>query len=327
MRLHSCDGGGCATLARMESQASKWATYEIEALVNNHCQCGENPLWDERRNVIFWEDIPNGRIYSLDPKTGKHQTVYDGEVVGGFSFQDDGKLLLFRDHEIAILNDDGSVEVLTRDIEAETGRFNDVMADPEGRVFAGTMGQDGTSSGGLFRVDLDGSVTKLWDGTSCANGMGFTPDLQKMYWTDSEAQKIFLYDYNRETGELSNRTEFYSSLDGSTPDGMSVDAAGDVWSAHWDGFAIHRLSPQGELKESIRFPVAQVSSLIFGGENLDEIYVTTAGGTFRKGEANHEISDEANDETSAEQSTPDGTLYRVRAGVKGQPRFRSRIQI
>lgn len=300
----------------MESEASKRANCEIEALVNEHCQCGENPLWDERRNLIFWEDIPNGLIYSLDPKTGKHRTVYDGDVVGGFTLQDDGKLLLFRDHDIALLNENGTTEVLTRDIDAQTGRFNDVIADPKGCVFAGTTGKDGVYSGGLFRVDLDGSVTKLWDGTSCANGMGFTPDLQKMYWTDSSAQKIFLFDYKLETGELSGKTEFYSSLDGSTPDGMSVDAAGDVWSAHWDGFAIHRLSPEGDLKESIKFPVAQVSSLIFGGENLDEIYVTTAGGTFRKNEP----------QTSA-QSTPDGTLYRVRVGVKGQPRFRSRIQI
>lgn len=298
----------------MENQQHNQARYEIEALVNEHCECGENPLWDDEKNLIFWEDIPNGLIYRLDPKTGKHETIYDDAVVGGFTFQADGKLLLFRDHDIALLHGDGNVEVLTRDIPKETGRFNDVIADPEGRVFAGTIGEDETSSGGLFRVDLDGSVTQLWSGTSCSNGMGFTPDLKKMYWTDSQARKIFISDYELATGELSNRTEFYSSLDESTPDGMSVDAAGDVWSAHWDGFAVHRLSPNGELKESIRFPVGKVSSLIFGGENLDEIYVTTAGGTFRKGE-------------TAQRSTPDGTLYRVRVGVKGQRRFRSRIRI
>lgn len=288
--------------------------YEIEALVNEHCECGENPLWDDENNLIYWEDIPNGRIYRLDPKTGVQETIYDGTVVGGFSFQADGKLLLFRDHDIALLNDDGTVEILTRDIDPTTGRFNDVMADPEGRVFAGTMGLEGQSTGGLFRVDLDGIVTKLWGGTSCSNGMGFTPDLKKMYWTDSEAKKIFIFDYDRATGELSNRTEFYSCQDESTPDGMTVDAAGDVWTAHWDGFAVHRLSADGMLKESIPFPVGQTSSLIFGGENLDEIYVTSAGGTFRKGEA-------------AGEDTPDGTLYRVKVGVKGQSRFRSRIRI
>ena len=291
--------------------------YQLEPLANEHCQCGENPLWDERKNLIYWTDIPNGVIFRLDPKTGEHEKIYDDEApVGGFTFQEDGKLLLFRDHDIALRHDDGRIEVLTRDIEAQTGRFNDVMADSQGRVFAGTMGfNNEESNGGLFRVDLDGSVTRLWSGTSCSNGMGFTPDGKKMYWTDSEAKKIFLFDYDAESGELSNQTEFYSCPDESTPDGMTVDANGDVWSAHWDGFAIHRFSSDGALKESIQFPVAKVSSLIFGGENLDEIYVTTAGGVARRGQAH-------------EGSTPsDGTLYRVRVGVKGQPRFRSRIRL
>lgn len=298
----------------MKPQAQKTTAYPIEALVNEHCGCGENPLWDEEKNLFYWEDIPSGRVFCLDPKTGKHQTIYDGAVVGGFTFQADGKLLLFRDHDIALLQNDGTVEILTRDIDPETGRFNDVMADPEGRVFAGTMGKDGETSGGLFRIDLNGSVHKLWSGTACANGMGFTPDLKKMYWTDSTARKIFLFDYDRATGELSNRSEWYSSMEESVPDGMTVDAAGDVWSARFNGFEVRRFSSDGELKDSIRFPVAQITSVIFGGENLDELYVTTAGGTYRKGE-------------KAIQSTPDGTLYRVRVGVKGQRRFCSRIRI
>src|SRR5690606_16247137 len=104
---------------------------------------------------IYWADIPNGRIFRFDPASGKHEKIYDGEVVGGFTLQADGKLLLFGDHSISLLEDDGSLRVLTRDVPAETGRFNDVLADPEGRVFAGTMGQGGDLSGGVFRVDLD----------------------------------------------------------------------------------------------------------------------------------------------------------------------------
>jgi sugar lactone lactonase YvrE len=93
---------------------------------------------------------------------------------------------------------------------------------------------------------------------------------------------------------------------------MAVDSEGCVWSAHWDGWSIHRLDPQGKLMESIKFPVAKVSSCVFGGENMEELFVTTAGGSARKGQ-------------EYEKSTPDGTLYRVRVGVRGLPKFRSNI--
>jgi D-xylonolactonase len=188
------------------------------------------------------------------------------------------------------------------------------MADPEGRVFAGTMGIDSELCGGLFRIDPDGSVRQMWSGTGCSNGMGFTPDLKRMYWTDSTARKIFIFDYDRASGDLENRREFYSAPDDAgIPDGMTVDSEGCVWSAHWDGFAVHRFDPQGKLMESIAFPVGQTSSVTLGGENLDELYVTTAGGSARKGE------------NKSGESTADGTLFRVRVGVKGQPEFRSRL--
>jgi sugar lactone lactonase YvrE len=87
-------------------------------------------------------------------------------------------------------------------------RFNDVIADPEGRVFAGTIGKT-AAVGGLYRNDLDGQIEQLWSGTGCANGMGFTPDLRRFYWTDSTAQLVYIADYDRSSGALSNRREFY----------------------------------------------------------------------------------------------------------------------
>jgi D-xylonolactonase len=289
------------------------AKYDVEPLANEHCQIGENPLWHTDEQRIYWEDIPNGYVFRFNPRTGQHEKVYDGTVVGGFTFQADGKLLLFRDHDIALLNEDDTTQVLARDVATSAGRFNDVMADPEGRVFAGTTGGVAELSDGLFRVERDSRVTELWSGTGCSNGMGFTPDLKQMYWTDSSARKIFLFDYDRASGALENRREFYSAPGNvEIPDGMAVDVEGCIWSAQWDGYAVHRLDPEGKLMESVRFPVAQVSSVAFGGENFDEIYVTTAGGTARKGR-------------SAGDDTADGTLYRVRVGVKGKPEFRSRI--
>jgi D-xylonolactonase len=137
--------------------------------------------------------------------------------------------------------------------------------------------------------------------------MSFSLDLQKFYWTDSTARVIYVFDYDRRSGEISNRTEFLQPpQEHGLPDGLTMDTEGCIWQAFWDGSAIRRYSPQAELLETIDIPVPKVTSLIFGGADLRELYVTTAGG-----------SDDAD--------TEDGTLYRVRVGVQGRPEFRSRV--
>jgi len=282
--------------------------YAIEPLANYHCACGENPLWDDRRSEAFWEDIPTGRLFRLDPATGKHRCFHQSDgPVGGFTFQEDGNLLLFGPNRITRLGDDGRETLVAEGIDDGMTRFNDVIADPAGRVFAGTMGRT-NQSGGLYRVDTDGAVTRLFTGTGCSNGMGFTPDQRQMYWTCSTTRRIFRFDYDADTGGLSNRQLFLElPADEHIPDGMTVDADGNVWSARWDGAGLFKYSPAGDLLEKIDLPVAKVSSVVFGGEALDALYVTTAGG--------HLGAD-----------TPDGTLYRVKVPAHGLLEFRSAIR-
>jgi D-xylonolactonase len=275
----------------------------VEVICNYHCTLGENPLWNDRDQALYWADIDEGRLYRYFPETGKHECFYSGEVVGGFTFQDDDSFLLFEKNRIARLGLHGRREVLREGIDDGMSRFNDVMADPEGRVFAGTIGKNA----GLFLVERDGSVKLLFRGTTCSNGMGFTPDLGRMYWTCSTRRKIFRFDYDRRTGALTNEVEFYAAKDGEgTPDGMTVDTAGNVWTTRWDGYAMLKLSPEGEVLAKIDFPTAKVSSVAFGGRNFDEAYLTTAGG-------------------KAGSDTADGTLYRVRGLAVGRPEFRSKL--
>lgn len=257
--------------------------------------------------MLYWTDIPAGRLFRLDPAGGTSECFYDGGVVGGFTLQADGRLLLFGANEVRLLDPDGGGErVLIEGIDDDMERFNDVIADPAGRVFAGTFGR-GRETGGLYRLDGDGSIRCLWKGTRVSNGMAFTPDGGGFYWTDSTARTIFRFDYDRRGGELSNRRTFLAlPAEEKTPDGMTVDEGGNVWSARWDGGALFRYDADGVEIERIAFPVAKVSSVVFGGAGLDELYVTTAGG-----------------EPGAE--TADGTLYRLRAGARGRAEFRSRI--
>src|SRR6476659_5047719 len=120
----------------------------IVPVANYHCQVGENPLWNDSDVRIYWEDIDTGRLFRADHATLAHECFYKGEVVGGFTFQEDDKLLLFEADRIAVLDPDtGKRRVIKEGIDSDMVRFNDVIADPEGRVFAGTIGRTDESGG------------------------------------------------------------------------------------------------------------------------------------------------------------------------------------
>ena len=280
----------------------------VEAVANYHCVVGENPLWHPREQRLYWEDIETGRLFRFDPASGQHECFYQGDTIGGFTFQSDGSLLLFEANRMATLYPDGRRRVLRAGIDPEMSRFNDVIADPEGRVYAGTIGSS-LQSGGLFCIERDGSARLLWRDTGCANGMGFTPDGCGFYWTCSTMRRVFLSDYERATGELSNRRVWYSAPESQgIPDGMCVDTQGRVWTTRWDGQAVYCLSPSAELLERVELPVPKVSSIAFGGPGLDVAYLTTAGGT------------------GSAEGGPEGTLYRIAGlGAVGQAEHLSRV--
>jgi sugar lactone lactonase YvrE len=288
---------------------------DLQAIANYRCKVGENPLWNERDGRLYWADIETGRLFRVEHSSGQHECFYrSSSMIGGFSFQVDGSLLLFEVDRIGVLSEAGEYRTLAQGIDHHMVRFNDVIADPEGRVFAGTIGKT-DASGGLYRVELDGRVELLWSGTGCANGMGFTPDLRQLYWTDSTAQLIYIADYDRQSGALTNRREFCRvPPEEGTPDGLCVDCEGYVWTARWGGSALLRLDPEGQLVEQKVLPVSRVSSATFGGPELDWVYVTTAGG-------------EPDASPEPGELPEDGTLYRFQVEVPGTAAFRSRIRI
>jgi len=286
---------------------------KVEMIADYKCVTGEGPLWHPLEKRLYWLDIPQGRIFRYDPASGKHEPCYEGEQVGGFTIQADGALLLFGARGAIRLWREGKLTTVIEEIpeERET-RFNDVIADPAGRVFCGTLPTK-ERLGRLYRLDLDGSLRIVVEGVRVSNGMGFTLDRKRMYYTDSPRREIYLYDYDAKTGEISNRRIFVAVLpeDKGNPDGMTVDAAGYVWSARWDGGCLVRYTPEGVEERRIEFPAKKVSSVIFGGEDYTDIYVTTAGGHRKE-----------------EEGPGAGALFRVRElGIKGLPEFFSRIRL
>jgi len=278
-------------------------------IADYECVTGEGPLWHPDEGRLYWVDIPTGRMFRYDPATGAHEQCYSGPVVGGFTLQADGKLLLFMDKGAIRVWHDGFFETVIESIAAEQdSRFNDVIADPEGRVFCVTMATR-EHDGRLYRLDPDGSLHVVVEGVGVSNGMGFTPDGQGLYYTDTRKRTIDLFDYDRATGEISNRRLFAAVPDGEGgPDGMTVDAEGMVWSARWGGSCVVRYDAQGNVTQRITFPAIKVSCPAFGGPDYADLYVTTAGGN-----------------NKPEEGTGAGALFRVDAGVRGVPEFRSRI--
>ena len=285
-----------------------------ELLTDFVCEIGEGPLWHTAQSAILYLDISRGSVFQYDPASRSSSLLFRGRTTGGFTIQEDGSLLLFQDGRISVLGMNGQAQEVATGLCPNNERFNDVIADPEGRVYAGAIG----SNGRLLRFDPDGRVSELFDGVGIPNGMGFSPDLQKMYFTDSVPRCIYCFDYDRTSGTLSHRRVFAEiPADQGIPDGMTVDAEGFVWTAIWFGGRIKRYSPDGRLDQEIFLPAKQTSSVTFGGGGLNEIYITTT---------NSAGADAFQPPGYDQSAFRGGGLYRVRIkGMRGKPPFRSRL--
>jgi sugar lactone lactonase YvrE len=276
-------------------------------LTSNHSALAEGPLWHGEKGLVYWVDILTGTLFWFNPATRQTESRILGGQIGGFTIQENGDLLLFRDRGAIELHDGQEITVLFPEMpeERET-RFNDVSADPEGRVFCGTMPTP-DRKGRLYRLDPDRSIRIVLEDIGCSNGMGWSPDRQTMYHTDSTEATIYSWDYDRPTGELSNRRVFYHHTSDGVPDGMTVDSYGCVWAAIWGGSCLIHLDPAGMEIERIAMPAKNVTCPTFGGPEYHQLYVTTASGD--------------------EENAPDGAgeLILLEGAVRGVPEFRSRI--
>ncbi|GAB3679625.1 CBU_1789 family Dot/Icm type IV secretion system effector [Salinarchaeum chitinilyticum] len=287
---------------------------ESERVVDSHSLTGEGPIWHPDENVLYWLDVPDGELFRYDPEAGENELVYDDPAaIGGYTIQPDGSLLLFEDRGRVEQFDDGDIEVVIEEIPRETEtRFNDVIADPEGRVFAGTMPTE-ERGGNLYRLDTDGELERVVEDLAIPNGMGFTPDLERMYFAESDARLVHCFDYDRATGGIEELDPFLEVDGPEVPDGLTVDAEGDVWIAFWDGERVARYDPDGVEQERVEFPAKKVSCITFGGEDYTDAYVTTALG---EGDTGRDVEGDGA-----------GSLFRFDPGVSGVEEFRSRIEL
>ncbi len=243
-----------------------------ELVCDPACLLAEGPLWNPADLKLYFTDILGCSLWRCDTATGKVENFWRGSVkVGGFAFNRDGNIILCAENRVLKLHSDGSTETLfTMDFPAGE-RFNDITTDPEGRIFAGTMGC------GLFRFEKGKAPVKLLDDIPCSNGMTFSLDLKTFYHTETGNLEVKYYDYDRRTGEISKPRDFFRCCkDDGLPDGLTIDMEGCFWLALWNGGAIIRISPAGRILRTIKLPAKIPTSVMFGGEGLKELFITTS---------------------------------------------------
>lgn len=243
---------------------------------------GEGARWDARRGELLRVDIMAGRVYRdrVDDDGGlvPVRTYRVPGTVGAITpVEGDEGWLLAAGRGFAHLSPDGAVRALV-DVAPEGTRMNDAACDPQGRFWAGTKAHDNHVGGGaLYRLDRDGHTELMLDGLTISNGLGWSPDGATMYLADTIPRVIHAFSFDGERGTISDsRVLVTVTGEGVGPDGMAVDAAGDLWVAIFGGGRVQRYSPDGELRQELHVPVAQTTSCAFAGPGLRRLYVTTA---------------------------------------------------
>ena len=243
-------------------------------------ELGEGALWDWRHDQLVSVDIPAGRVLVSHPRGGSTRSFDVGQPVGAAMLRGEHDLLLAVRDGFATLDLETGVAEPLLAVEADkpNNRMNDAACDARGRCFAGTMATDDTPGAGtLYRLDDDLSVHTVLDGLTISNGLGWSPAGDVMYHIDSKAGGIDAYDFDAHSGALWGRRRV-ADTDPSwgLPDGLAMDAEGGIWVAFWDGSAVRRFGPDGELTETLELPAARPTRPAFGGADLDQLYVTSA---------------------------------------------------
>jgi gluconolactonase len=288
------------------------------------CYLGEGPHWNAEKEEMLYVDIFGKGVLRYVPKTGEcyKVTVDAGPVSLVCPVEGDpNKYIITIERDVQVMEWDGKSEkptslkkLYTVDDHCKTNRINDGKCDSKGRLWAGTMGYEPApgqldpKKGTLYTFDLDGQVKKHFDQIDIANGLCWTKDNKTMYYIDSFSFRVDAFDYDAETGTIANRRpafDFKANNEHGIPDGMTIDENGHLWIAVFDGKKVIHVDPlAGKKIGQLDFPTKNVTSVAFGGPNLDVMYVTSA---------EHFLSKEE----LAEQKDA-GALFEVRGlGVKG----------
>ncbi len=251
-------------------------------VVQSACTLGEGPIWDAVNGRVLWVDIHEGTIHEWHIGDDRHGVTHVGVKVGAIALDTKGDLIAATARGFARIGlDNGAVSYIA-DPESHLpdNRFNDGKCDPAGRFWAGTMdGVNNTPQAGkLYALETDGAISLKIPGVSCSNGLAWSPDNRVFYHIDTPTREVAAYDYTADTGAITNRRVVIVIPEGDgVPDGMTIDTEGMLWIACWGGWKVARWNPHtGRKLMEIKLPVSLVTCCTFGGDHLNDLYITTA---------------------------------------------------
>ncbi len=283
---------------------------QAELVFDAKATLGEGALWFDGR--LLWVDIEGGTVNRFDPAARLNESWSLGQRVGTVVPRRAGGLVAAVQRGIGVLDTaTGGFSIL---VDPEEGRadlrFNDGKCDPRGRLLAGSMGLvKPRAPGSLFRIDPDWRATRLLTGLGTSNGLAWSADGGTMYFIDTPTLEVAAFDYDLVTGAVSGR-RVVVRFDGARgrPDGMTIDAAGNLWVALWGGAGVVCCDPRtGVVLERIEVPASHTTSCAFGGPDLRDLYITCAR--------------EGLDAATLAREPHAGGIFRARPGVAGVPAF------
>ncbi|WP_172443352.1 SMP-30/gluconolactonase/LRE family protein [Nonlabens agnitus] len=283
-------------------------TYQAELAYEYKAQLGEGALWDAATQRLYWIDIFGKELHVFDPVTHTDKTYDTGSVVGTVVSVNDEKVMVALVEGIFSIDlTTGAVELFSDTTDTEVpGRFNDGKVDPNGNFWVGSMPWDQEARmGKLYKIDGEGNATVMLTGIGISNGIVWAKDKSTMYSIDTKLNNVRAFDYDVATSTISNErvvVEVPEEL--GNPDGMAIDENDQLWIGLWNGGIVAHYDPKsGELLSKIEVPAHNVTSCAFGGENLDELYITTA---------TQDMTDE-----EIEKYPLAGSVFVVKPGVQG----------
>jgi len=258
--------------------------YRIEAVVDCGNHLGEGPVWDVATSTLWWLDgtgrrVGNPSLWRLQPGTGAVRNWHIDRDIGALAVRPDGTLVLALDDGFYFFDPATEALELIGLVAADQprSRLNDGKVDRRGRFIAGGMDdKEELAICGLWRLDTDLSITQLGDGIICTNGPCWSPDDKTFYVADTFVDEFWAYDYDIATGTISNKRVFADTKAfAGVPDGSTIDAEGCLWNAELISGDLVRYDPDGRVERRIGMPVRNVTSVMFGGDDLEDIYVTS----------------------------------------------------
>jgi len=249
-----------------------------EQITAADAQHGEGPVWSPSWGGLRWVDMLAGDILHLEPGTGAVSRWSVGTVAAAFRPRRSGGAVIATEREFALCDEmGGPLTGLGEVFRDGTVRFNDGATDPAGNFLCGTMACDeAPGRGTLYRLGADRHVEVVLRGVTISNGLAWTADSSRAYYNDTPTGRVDVFDSDP-SGKLDNRRLFVAvDGDAGAPDGLTVDGDGGVWVALWGGGVVHRYSASGALDEVVEVAAKNVTACTFGGEHLDELFITTS---------------------------------------------------